>query len=163
MYYTLGRRGGQAEAEKARDRCSEIGEPLSVLTVVYNRIMRGSKPKGRTREARLRALETEYRKLAAQLAAIGPLHDGSVLRQMLTCGKSNCACHQDASRRHGPYAYWTTKVAGKTVSKRLTDAEADLYETWIGNRRKLEETRKRMITLSRKMLPLVLAIRASTR
>ena len=112
-----------------------------------------------TRE-RLNELEEEHRELASRLADTGPLHDGTVTRQMLTCGTESCACHRDRSRRHGPYAYWTTKVKGKTVSRRLSPEEADLLEEWIRNRRALEKTKKRMVALSKEMAPLILENRA---
>ena len=93
---------------------------------------------------------------------LGPVWNGSVSRHMLTSGKENCACHRDPKRRHGPYAYWTTKVNGKTVSRRLPPEEADLLTDWIQNRRSLEETKRKMVALSKKMAPLVLKCRTST-
>jgi hypothetical protein len=41
--------------------------------------------------------------------------------------------------RHGPYYEWSRAVAGKTVSRRLTEREAEIYRGWIANRRRLEE------------------------
>jgi len=32
-----------------------------------------------------------------------------------------------------------TAIAGKTVSRRLNEAEAELYRSWIANRRRLEQ------------------------
>lgn len=113
----------------------------------------------KTAEQKLRDLEESHQRLAARLANIGPLHNGSVTRQMLTCGSKTCACHSDKSRRHGPYSYWTTKVKGKTVSRRLSPEEADLLEEWINNRRELDKTKKQMIALAREMVPLVLETR----
>ena len=113
----------------------------------------------KTTEQKLRELEEAHQELAARLANIGPLHNGSVTRQMLTCGRKSCACHSDKSRRHGPYSYWTTKVKGKTVSRRLSPEEADLLEEWINNRRELDKTKKQMIALSQKMVSLILETR----
>lgn len=90
------------------------------------------------------------------MAEIGYLSNGTVVRQMLTCGKTTCACHQDAGRRHGPYAYWSTKVQGRTVSRLLSAPEADLCAAWIRNRRVLEQTQRRMLALSKKVAPLIL-------
>jgi len=39
-------------------------------------------------------------------------------------------------------------VSGKTVSRRLNDAEAELYRQWIANRRRLERIVAEMETLS---------------
>jgi hypothetical protein len=37
---------------------------------------------------------------------------------------------------HGPYWQWTAKVNGKTVNRRLTQREAELYQGWIANDRR---------------------------
>jgi hypothetical protein len=39
---------------------------------------------------------------------------------MMKCGQPTCACHRDASQRHGPYFEWTYKVKGKTVNVKLS-------------------------------------------
>lgn len=109
-------------------------------------------------KAQLRRYEQKYHKLAAQLAETGYLYDGTVGRQWMTCGKDNCACASDPARRHGPYAYWTTKLKGRTVSRRLSPEEAQLLEAWIDNRRKLERIQDKMIRLSKKVAPLVLEL-----
>jgi hypothetical protein len=110
---------------------------------------------------RLKEYDKAYRELAAQLARTGYLWDGSVVRQRTTCGKQNCACRKDPSRRHGPYAYWSTKVKGRTVSRRLSSEEADLYEEWIANRRELERIKRKMIEIAQKIAPVVLQLRQS--
>jgi hypothetical protein len=112
--------------------------------------------KRKTLAERLKSYEREYRKLTARLAEVGYLWKGSIVRQTLTCGKKSCACRTDERRRHGPYAYWTTKVKGRTVSRLLSAAEADLYEEWIKNRRSLQKTQRRMFALSKKAAPAVL-------
>lgn len=116
-------------------------------------------PKRRSKQERLRDYQRQYRQLAAKLAESGYLWNGTISRQMLTCGKKSCVCHRDESRRHGPYLYWTTKVGGKTVSRLLSPAEAELYEEWIENRRRLERLAREMLALSKKVAPLLLAER----
>jgi hypothetical protein len=44
----------------------------------------------------------------------------------------------DPPSPHGPYWQWTAKVSGKTVTKRLTAKEAQLYQEWIGNDRRIK-------------------------
>lgn len=113
-------------------------------------------------DARLETFENERRRLTAQLANIGYVWHGSVCRSMLTCGSAGCRCHSDPKARHGPYAYWSTKVAGKTVSRCLTPAEANLYEEWIENRRQIERIVQALKVLSAKVAPLLLKKRALT-
>jgi hypothetical protein len=112
--------------------------------------------KRRSLEERLRDYERAYRELAGKLGDTGYLWKGTIVRQRLTCGKKNCACHRDEARRHGPYAYWSTKVNGRTVARLLTPEEADLYEEWIRNRRQLDKIQRRMLAISKKVAPLML-------
>jgi hypothetical protein len=48
-----------------------------------------------------------------------------------------CRCHADPPRLHGPYAEWTRKIGGKTVTRRLTPAELTEYQPLFDNARKL--------------------------
>ncbi len=62
----------------------------------------------------------EARQIAKELAAIarsGLVLPGSIVERRTVCGRANCACHKDPSRRHGPYFQWTRKVA-----KRLSES-----------------------------------------
>ena len=112
-------------------------------------------------ESRLQAHQRDYRELTAELSEVGFIWAGTVQRRTLTCGKSRCACHHDPQRRHGPYAYWTSKVGNRTVSRLLTDVEADLYEEWTDNRRRVEATQRKMLAASKKAAPAILNLRKS--
>ena len=114
-------------------------------------------------ERRLQAHRREHRALTAALSKVGFIWAGTVQRRTLTCGKSRCACHQDPQSRHGPYAYWTTKVGSRTVSRLLTQPEADLYEEWIENRRRIETMQRKMLAVSKKAAPAILKLRKSAR
>lgn len=107
-------------------------------------------------DERLQDYAQAYRRLAARLAGTGYLWPGSISEQRLTCGKLNCACHQDPARRHGPYLYWSTKVKGRTVNRLLTPEEVALYTEWINNRRMLTQVQRQMLKLSQKIAPLLL-------
>ena len=107
---------------------------------------------------RLTQYERAYRELAAKLAELGFMHEGSVVRQRLTCGKSACVCHTDPERRHGPYFYWTAKVKGRTVSRLLSKEEAELYEEWIRNRRGFREIQRKMLALAKKAIPIAIRL-----
>jgi hypothetical protein len=47
-------------------------------------------------------------------------------------------------------------VQGKTVTRMLTDTEGRLYTEWIQNRRRLDRTIKKMMSLSKRLAPLLL-------
>jgi hypothetical protein len=90
-----------------------------------------------SRAARLANYERRYRELVSELAAIGFIRSGSLAPRYNYCGKANCRCHGDPPQPHGPYFQWTAKVDGKTVNRRLTAREAELYQEWIANDRHL--------------------------
>ena len=108
---------------------------------------------------RMQAYVAKYRELTAKLSATGFIWPGHIHRSFLTCGKTNCACYKDPQARHGPYAYWTTKVRKKTVSRLLSSEEADLLEEWIENRRKLEAIVGQMKGLSKKAVNVAMTLR----
>ena len=90
-----------------------------------------------TVEERLEEYDRRHRELAAQIAEIGIVAAGSVTRRYTRCTSAGCRCNADPPTRHGPYWQWTAKVNGKTVTKRLTHREAQLYQEWIGNDRRI--------------------------
>src|ERR1039457_1904075 len=64
-----------------------------------------------------------------ELQQLGYFLKGTVLTRMMKCGQPNCACHQDASQRHGPYFEWTYKVKGKTVNVKLSPQAAPALQS----------------------------------
>jgi hypothetical protein len=90
-----------------------------------------------TVEERLEEYNRRHRELAAQIAQIGIVAAGSVTRRFTRCTSAGCRCNADPPTPHGPYWQWTAKVNGKTVTKRLTAEEAELYREWIGNDRRI--------------------------
>lgn len=91
----------------------------------------------RSTSQRLATLQRRYRELAAQLADVGYIAAGSITHRHTRCANSNCRCRADPPQMHGPYWQWTAKVDGKTVTRRLSPTEAELYQQWIDNDRQL--------------------------
>lgn len=106
--------------------------------------------------SRLQAYERRYRELAAQLADIGYIAQGSLAPRYNRCGKANCACHGDPPRLHGPYWHFTAKVNGKTINRRLTKRQADLYNEWINNDRQVRALLAKMRDIAAKASQLIL-------
>jgi hypothetical protein len=76
-------------------------------------------------------------RIAAGLAAAGFALPGTHTLPSYASGKPGCRCHADPPRLHGPYAEWTRKIGGKTVTRRLTPAELTEYQPLFDNARKL--------------------------
>ena len=91
----------------------------------------------RSTAQRLATYQRRYRELAAQLADVGYIAAGSITHRHTRCSNQNCRCHADPPQMHGPYWQWTAKIDGKTVTRRLSETEAALYQEWIHNDRKL--------------------------
>lgn len=66
-------------------------------------------------------------RISTELAEIGFILPGTVLRRHTRCGRGNCRCHADPPQLHGPYWWWTRRVGGKTVTRILSD---ELYEDY---------------------------------
>src|SRR5579862_1288312 len=77
-------------------------------------------------------------KITAELAATsGPALPGTLTVRSYPCGKHDCRCHTDPSRLHGPYAQWTRKINGKTVTRRLTQDQLAEYQPMFDTAKKL--------------------------
>ena len=83
----------------------------------------------------LQALQDRLRELAAKLANTGFVCSGTLVSRYMACGKPSCRCHADPRQLHGPYWDWSRSVGGRTVSRRLSEPQARLYQEWIANRR----------------------------
>lgn len=70
-------------------------------------------------------------RISAEMARTGFSLPGSIAYRSTSCGKSNCHCTADPPVLHGPYPTWTRKVAGKTVTRRLTEDQYATYRTWF--------------------------------
>jgi hypothetical protein len=90
--------------------------------------------------------------ITAELAAAaGPALPGTLTVRAYACGKPSCRCHGDPPALHGPYAEWTRKIGGKTVTRRLTAAELAAWQPLFDNA-------KRMRTLLAELQELTLQI-----
>ncbi len=104
-----------------------------------------SRPAAGTRD------HTRYAALKGAVQAVGFIRRGSLVRRFMPCGKPGCACQARPPVLHGPYYQWTRKVHGKTVTVRLTPAEAQLFAEWIANGRKLDRLVAQMEAVSRRI------------
>jgi hypothetical protein len=110
----------------------------------------------RSTQARLADYERDYRQLTERICEIGYIAAGSITRRYTRCGSTGCRCHADPPQPHGPYWQWTAKINGKTVTRRLTDAEARLYQQWIDNDRQLRALIEQMRDVSVKATRLIM-------
>ena len=98
------------------------------------------------------AYAKRFQELKADLARIEYFSKGTLLTRMVRCGKPQCACGKDPSKRHGPYHEWSYKTRGKTVTVRLAPEAAPFFRAAARQYRKLKTILNRMETLSRQAL-----------
>ena len=88
---------------------------------------------------------------------------GTVLKRMMKCGKAQCACASDATKRHGPYFELTYKANGKTVNVKLSPEAAPLYRAAAQQYPTLKTLLNRLDKLSKTILRHQAKLAESTR
>jgi hypothetical protein len=78
-------------------------------------------------------------RIGAELADLDYALPGTLSRRFMRCGKDNCRCKADPPALHGPYLHWTRTIAGKTLTRTLTEEQAARYQAWFDNARRLRE------------------------
>ena len=86
--------------------------------------------------------------IEAALGQIGFTLPGSITIRRTRCGKPRCACKADPPALHGPYIQWTRTVNGKTVTRRLTQAQYETYASWFASARRLRALAAELEALS---------------
>jgi hypothetical protein len=111
-----------------------------------------SKVRPDARNASLERHTQRFLELRRGLEQIDYFCKGTVLKRMMKCGKAQCACASDATKRHGPYFELTYKANGKTVNVKLSPAAAPLYRAAAQQHRKLKNLLNRLDKLSKTIL-----------
>jgi hypothetical protein len=92
---------------------------------------------------------TALGQLAAELAGTaGPALPGTLTVRSYACGKRRCRCHASPPQLHGPYAEWTRKIEGKTITRRLTPEQLAAWQPLFDNARKMRDLLTRIQDLT---------------
>jgi len=83
--------------------------------------------------------------LITLVAQTGFMVPGTLQTRFFECSRqNNCHCHEDPTKRHGPYHYWSRKVGGKLVATSLSDEQLAFVRESIENGRRLDRVIKQM-------------------
>jgi len=93
-----------------------------------------------------------FRELKQEFQHLEYFCKGTLLKRMMKCGKAQCACRQDPTKRHGPYFEWTYKAKGKTVNVKLTREVMPMFRAASQQYRKLKSLLSRLERLSQTAL-----------
>ena len=135
---------------------NRLQSPCSYGNITERTMSRVSVSKGRirpvVRNASLQRHTQRFLELRRGLEQIEFFCKGTVLKRMMKCGKPQCACASDATKRHGPYFELTYKADGKTVNVKLPPEAAPLYRAAAQQYRKLKTLLNRLDKLSKLIL-----------
>ena len=92
--------------------------------------------------------DPRFRQARQELQQLGYFLKGTVLKRMMKCGHPNCACHRDASQRHGPY-FMDLQGQRQNRQRKLSPQAATLYQNATQQHRKLKAALTSMERLSR--------------
>lgn len=101
-------------------------------------------------------LRQRYRQLAEQVRELGFVAVGSLVSRKTVCANPGCHCHANPPQLHGPYFQLTRKLAAKTVTRRLSPKQAQLYEEWLTNERRLRQIVREMERVSAEAIDIIL-------
>ena len=91
---------------------------------------------------------SEAKRLREAIARVGFVLPGTLAQRRTRCGYAGCHCHAEPPQLHGPYWFWTRKVAAKTVTRLLTDEQVADYQAWFDNAKTLRSLVSELETLS---------------
>jgi hypothetical protein len=86
--------------------------------------------------------------IAAELRKLGFCLPGTLTVRRTRCSSAGCRCRSEPPVLHGPYYSWTRKIAGKTVTRTLSPAQAERYGPWFEDARKLRALSAELEALS---------------
>jgi hypothetical protein len=101
-----------------------------------------------TTERKLARLRARFEDRAQELARIGFILKGSVVRTRRRCSSPGCGCQRDPEKMHGPYWQWTGKIDGKMTTRALTEEQVSRYREWMENSRRFQEVIDELYALS---------------
>ena len=84
-----------------------------------------------------REIDTRITAIKNELAALGPLHPGSISRQYNVCGNPTCRCKADPAHRHGPYYQLSYGHQRKSTSSFVRQPDLAAVEQQLRNYERL--------------------------
>jgi len=88
------------------------------------------------------------RQIIDAIAELGPTLPGSLVQRTSRCGNVGCRCRAESPQLHGPYWAWTRSVNGKTITRSLSDEQAQRFRAWFDNTQRLRELTEQLKQLA---------------
>ncbi len=106
-----------------------------------------------------REIDHRIAAIKTELAALGPLHPGSITRQYNVCGNPACRCKADPAQRHGPYYQLSYGYKGKSSSTFVREPDLAAVEQQLRNFERLRALVDEWVGLSIEQARLLRALR----
>lgn len=97
----------------------------------------------------IQRLTKRYERLAARLARLGPIVQGTITERTITKEDPH---HPGRSKTIGPYYQWTFKRCARTVTVNLSASQCKHFQKAIDNNQRLEALLTQMRAISRRIL-----------
>ena len=97
------------------------------------------------------ALTARRKELLAQIAQLGDLRPGSLVKRYKVCGRASCWCAEPGTRGHGPQWILTTKVQGKTRTRAIPPQALVTTRAQIAECQRLRAMVAELITVSEQL------------
>jgi hypothetical protein len=96
-----------------------------------------------------RELEMRIEEVRAELAALGPVHPGSISQQYNVCGNPGCRCKDPENpKKHGPYYQLSYSWRGKHTTRFVRAEQLEDMQRKVANHKRLRELTQEWIDLS---------------
>lgn len=99
-------------------------------------------------DKRIRALESQIRRIKSEIGRLGDLRPGSLSEQYNVCGKPNCRCKEAPSKRHGPYYQLSFTRNGRSRTKFVKKPQLPEVRKQLKNYARLRDLVDRWVELS---------------
>ena len=94
-------------------------------------------------------IEKRIERIQTELAAMGPLHPGSLSEQYNVCGTPGCRCKDPENpKKHGPYYQLSYTCRGKHTTRFIRGEQLEAMERKVANHKRLRELVQEWIDLS---------------
>ena len=99
-------------------------------------------------EKKLEQLLEMFEREKKDLLSLAVVLKGSISKRWMTCGKPECNCRKDSTKRHGPYHWWTTKEKGRTKAILIPFSLLPEVESYLQNHKTAQAKIGRLYQLS---------------
>lgn len=96
-------------------------------------------------------LQKKQQKLMISLSQVGPFIEGSLSTVARICGKPNCRCRKDPTKKHLAM-YLTWKEDNKTKALYIPVAHLEEAKLWNANYKKLKKQIRKVSDFHKKLL-----------